>query len=252
MKTWIFLLFSLLFLPGDSAASARKTVFLATTQWEPYVGQNLKNTGFVSEIIAEAFKRVGYGVETAFMPPKRVMKQVETGEYVAGYPAYYSAKRTKRFYYSDPIAHSAVGFYKRKDVEIPYKELRDLAPFKIGVCLGFAYPHAFETADYLQKEVAKNEILNLRKLIEKRIDLFITDRTVARAAISTVVPRGKDALEFMGPPLEIRSLHLILGKHRENKRILKDFNRGLQMMIEDGTMERILKEHGVGRQTADP
>ena len=252
MKTWVFLFFVLLLLPGAPAASARKTISLATTDWEPYVGQNLKNHGFVSEIIAEAFKRVGYGVEYAFMPPKRVMMQVEAGEYVAGYPAYYSAKRTERFYYSDSFAHSTVGFFKRKDVEIPYSNLRDLASFKIGVCLGFAYPHAFETADYLKKEVAKNEILNLRKLIERRIDLFITDRTVAQAAISTAIPEGKDALEFMGPPLEIRSLHLILGKHRENERILKDFNRGLKMIIEDGTRNRIMKKHGVGRQTAEP
>ena len=170
MKILFFLLFVLLLLPGTPAVSARKTVSLATTDWEPYVGQNLKNYGFVSEIIAEAFKRAGYRVEYVFMPPKRVMKLVETGEYVAGYPAYYSAERTDRFFYSDPFAHSAVGFYKRKDVEIPYGNLRDLASFKIGVCLGFAYPHVFETADYLKKEVAKNEILNLRKLIQKRID----------------------------------------------------------------------------------
>jgi len=247
IKPWVFLLLTLtlfLFLCGRPI-SAQKTISLATTEWEPYVGENLNNYGFASEIIAEAFKRVGYGIRYAFMPPRRVMKQVEAGEYDAGYPAYYSDDRAEKLYYSYPFADSAVGFYKRKDTEIPYKALRDLAPFKIGVCLGFAYPREFTTADYLKKEVAINEVLNLRKLVEKRIDLFITDRAAAQAAINASVPEGKDLLEFMEPPLETRKLHLIFGKRKGNELIRKDFNTGLQMIIQEGTVEKILKKHGI-------
>jgi len=247
MKPWVFLLLLLVLSLDGHAVSAQKIVSLATTEWEPYVGKNLNNHGFVSEIIAEAFKRVGYGVRYAFMPPKRVMKQVEAGEYDAGYPAYYSEDRSKRFHYSDPIADSAVGFFKRKDREIHYKTMRDLAPFKIGVCLGFAYPREFTQADYLKKEVARNEVLNLRKLVEKRIDLFITDRAAAQAAINASVPEGKDVLEFMEPPLERRTLHLIFGKRQHNESLRKDFNTGLQMIIQDGTVEKILKKHGMGQ-----
>jgi len=246
LKPWVFLPLLLFSFMGGNAVSAQKTVSLATTDWEPYVGRNLDAYGFVSEIIAEAFRRVGYEVQYAFMPPKRVMQQVEAGEDHAGYPAYYSDDRAERFYYSDPFADSAVGFYKRKDTEIPYKTLRDLAPFKIGVCLGFTYPREFNEADYLKKEVARNEVLNLRKLIEKRIGLFITDRAAAQAAISASVPEGKEVLEFMEPPLETRSLHLIFGKRKHhNEPLCGDFNAGLQMIIQDGTVENILKKHGI-------
>jgi len=247
MKPWVFLLIPLFSFFGVHAVSAQKTVSLATTEWEPYVGKNIKNYGFASEIIAEVFKRAGYEVRYAFMPPRRVMMQVEAGEYDAGYPAYYSDNRASRFYYSDPFAEGALGFYKRKDTEISYKTLRDLAPFKIGVCLGFAYPSEFAAADYLKKEVARNEVLNLRKLIGKRIDLFITDRAAAQAAINASVPEGKGILEFMEPPLEARKLHLIFGKREDNEQKLKDFNTGLQMIIQDGTLEKILKKHGLGQ-----
>jgi polar amino acid transport system substrate-binding protein len=225
--------------------SAEKAVSLATTQWEPYVGENLQEYGFTSEIIKAAFNRMGYHVRLSFMPPKRVMMMVEAGEFDAGYPAYYSDDRAELFDYSAPFAEGAVGFYKRKDTGIRYKTLRDLAPFKIGTCLGFAYPKAFAEAGYLKKETAGNEVLNLRKLMNKRIDLFITDRAAAQAAISRSVPEARDVLEFMDPPLEVRKLHLIFGKQGGNKQKRKDFNTGLQRIMEDGTLGKILKKHGM-------
>ena len=247
MKLRILLIIALISFFDAEADSAQKTVSLATTEWTPYVGKDVKNHGFVSEIIAEAFKRVGYGVNYGFMPPKRVLMEVKSGEYDAGYPAYHSDDRARRFYYSAPIAEGVLGFFKRKDTQIDYKNLHDLAPYKIGVCLGFAYPAEFEAAHYLNKEAAKNETLNLRKLIQRRIDLFITDRAAADAAINTDVPQGKDILEFMLPPLETRKLHLIFAKRKGSKQKLKDFNKGLQMIIQDGTVEDILKKHGISR-----
>lgn len=246
VKRWHLLFLFLFLFSGGPAVSARKSVSLATTEWEPYVGQHLDHYGFASEIIAEAFKRVGYEIRYAFMPPRRVMKQVEAGEYDAGYPAYYADDRAERFYYSEPFAGSAVGFLKRKDTEIDYKTLRDLTSFKIGVCLGFAYPREFTEAHYLKKEVAANEVLNLRKLVGGRIDLFITDRAAAQAAINRHVPEAKGVLEFMEPPIETRNLHLIFGKRQRNEVICKEFNAGLQMIVEDGTVERILKQQGLG------
>lgn len=231
------------------SVSAKPIVSLATTEWGPYVGEKLQDYGFTSEIIKAAFNRMGYEVRFAFMPPKRVMMQVEAGEFDAGYPAYYSDDRGDRFYYSAPFAQSVVGFYKRKDAEIDYDTLRDLTSYKIGTCLGFAYPDEFTEADYLQKEVTRNEALNLRKLLSGRIDLFITDRAAAQAAINRSVPEGKNALEFMAPPLEVQKLHLIFGKHEKNKAMLKDFNTGLQMIIDDGTVEKILKKHGMGHHS---
>jgi len=224
--------------------AAEKTISLATTEWEPYVGRNLKGYGFTSEIIAEAFKRIGYRVRYSFMPPRRIMRDVESGKYDAGYPAYYSEERAKKFDYSDPFAEGPLGYYKRKDTEISYGSLTDLAPYKIGVCLGFAYPKDFEEAEYLKKEVARDEKLNLRKLLNRRIDLFITDKLAAQAAINQGILEGKASLEFMEPPLEVRKLHLIFGKNRGHEQKIRDFNAGLKMIIDDGTAKNIMKRHG--------
>ncbi len=245
MKRWILSVVPLILILVTHAVGGGKVVSLATTEWEPYVGEKLKNYGFTSEIICKAFKRAGYVAKFSFMPPKRVMQAVESGEYDAGYPAYYSTERAGRFDYSDPFAAGPVGFYKRRDRKISYNVLQDLAPYKIGVCLGFAYPKDFEAADYLKKEVAPDEKANLRKLLKGRIDLFLTDKLAAKTAINQFLPEGKAVLEFMEPPLEVRKLHLIFGKKRDNKQKLKAFNGGLKMIIEDGTVGKIMKKHGL-------
>ncbi|MFH1240806.1 MAG: transporter substrate-binding domain-containing protein [Pseudomonadota bacterium] len=244
MKRGIFFMVALTLLFATYAMGADKIVSLATTEWEPYVGEKMKNYGFTSEIIAEAFKRVGYDVIFSFKPPKRVMADVEAGLNDAGYPAYYSDERARRFDYSEPFAEGPLGFYKRKDLRISYTTLRDLAPYKIGVCLGFAYPKEFDGADYLEKEVARDEKANIRKLLRRRIDLFITDKFAAKAAINKFVPEGNAVLEFMEPPLELRKLHLIFGRKEGNKKKMEDFNTGLRMILEDGTVTKIMERHG--------
>ncbi len=244
MKPVIHLIVALVFW-GTAAQAAPKEIFLAAAEWPPYVGEDIRDYGFVSDIIGQAFKRVGYRVRYTFLPPKRVLKEVNAGAFDAGYPAYYSKERARNFLYSLPVAEGEMGFFKRKKMPISFRTLKDLAPYKIGVCLGFSYPSEFEAASFLEKEVAQNETLNLRKLIQGRIDLFITDRAAALAAINRSIPEGADTLEFMAPPLEARKLYLIFEKNKRNEQKRNDFNRGLQMIMADGTVQKIMKKHGI-------
>ena len=97
MKHFVYFIMSLILLLPAHSMGADRVVSLATTEWEPYVGERLANYGFTSESIIEAFKRVGYKVTFNFKPPKRVMAEVESGVYDAGYLAYYSDERARRF-----------------------------------------------------------------------------------------------------------------------------------------------------------
>jgi polar amino acid transport system substrate-binding protein len=54
-----------------------------------------------------------------------------------------------------------------------------------------------------------------------------------------------DELEFIEPPLEIKVLYIAFSKKAANyKQKLKDFNIGLEQIKEDGTMYRIISDHG--------
>ena len=64
-------------------ASAEEIVSIATLEYHPWTGKNLKFDGFVNHVITEAFRRKGYSVEFTYLPWKRGVIETKSGEYAA-------------------------------------------------------------------------------------------------------------------------------------------------------------------------
>lgn len=233
-------------IPATSTPASEKLIRLATLEWSPYVSEELENYGFAAEIVAAAFTRMGYEVQFDFMPWARVLQEVEQGRYDGGFPAYYSEERTKTYLLTDAFTEGPIGFYKRADSDITYQTLEDLIPYKIGIILGYVNTPEFDAADYLQKEAAENEEQNLRKLLLGRLDLVVIDKFVAASIIAESIPEAKDNLVFLNPPLEVKTLHVVLSRNTENaEQKLADFNEGLRQIMADGTITQIMEKHGM-------
>lgn len=225
---------------------ASKVISLATTEWPPYVSQKLANNGFASEIITKAFTRVGYTVELSFMPWKRALGKVEAGHYDAAYPAYYSEERARIYALSKPFSVGPIGFYKRKDRDIPYQTLRDLQPYRIGVVRGYVNTPEFDAEAFFEKDLADNDEQNLRKLLKGRVDLIVIDKLTAQYLLNTALPEGERHLEFLNPPLAEKLIHVLFSRQtKDYEKIRNDFHRGLQQIVEDGMMQQILEKHGL-------
>ncbi len=229
-------------IPGEAA---EKTLRVATLEWEPYVGNELKDGGFTADIVTTVFQQAGYTVHIDFMPWARVLSLVKHGKYDGGFPAYYSEERAKTYAMSDPFAQGPLVFYTLKSSDIPYTGLEDLKPYKIGIVRGYVNTPEFDEADYLKKDVADNDAQNLKKLLYNRIDLIVIDKLTAQHIINTTMPERGDELKAMEPPLEEKSLHLLLSREKEGyEHILADFNQALEQLQADGTIKAILKKHG--------
>jgi polar amino acid transport system substrate-binding protein len=223
---------------------AERVVSLAVAEWPPYVSHDLEAYGFTSEIVAEAFTRVGYTVKTSFMPWKRALHKVAEGAYDATYPAYYSEERTQLYAMSKPFFTAPMGFYKRKESPIAYQTLQDLQPYTIGIVRAYVNTAEFDAAAYLKKDIADDDEQNLKKLLKGRVDLIIIDKFTAQHILNTRMPEGKALLEFLEPPLDMKSFHLLVSRNiKDSEQTLHDFHRGLQEIVADGTISRILKKH---------
>ncbi len=147
-----------------------------------------------------------------------------------------------------------MGLYKRKDTGGSYSispqkdqtaALRGLEGYTFGVVRGYINTAEFDMANFLVKEEANSDTINLKKLYNRRIHFIVIDKHVAEHLIETNFPWYKQELEFMSPPLENRSLHIANSKQAHNyKKKLNAFNRGLQQIKEDGTLDRIIRSHG--------
>lgn len=230
---------------SQAFAQEENTVVLATDPWPPYYGPDLNDGGYFTDIVTEAFKRVGYTCEVKFVPWKRALERAQRGSYDGILGAFYAESRTRDFAYSEPISESHLAFFSKKGRGIRYQTLQDLSQYSIGVIRGYSYSEEFEAATELRTEEVNRVEQNIEKVLANRIDLFIDSQEVVSYLLNTTLSDQKDQLEMLTPPYKTNTLYVLISKKNpQHQRIVNDLNRGLQMLKEDGTYDAILKEHG--------
>jgi len=228
----------------SSTLAADRTLNIAATEFPPYYGKDLENNGFLTEIIREAFERVGYDIEIAFLPWKRAMEGTKQGKYDGLYSVWRRPEREEWSVFSDALPANELGFYKQKSKNITFESFEDLKPYTIGVVRGYALPPGFEEAG-LKTVLANNDEINLRKLHLGRLDLVLIDRIMGKYIIDSKLPEAASELEWLDPPVHIDIQHLVISKKiTDHNVILEDFNRGLAAMKADGTLKAIMAKNG--------
>ena len=244
MKKYIslFLLLLILALPKNSFA---EKIRLVSLDWEPYVGSNLKDHGYVGEIIKKSFKNQGMEVEITYLPWARVISVARSGEYDGYFPEYFSPELKKEFKISNAFPGGPLVFLKKKKLHVTYEKLEDLKPFKIGVVRGYINTEEFDKADYLIKDAVKDDFTNLKKLATGRIDLMVVDKFVGYHLINLQMQSSINLFEVLEPPLEKKDLYLCISlKAKQYAKKLNAFNIGLEELRKKGEIEKILKKHG--------
>lgn len=203
----------------------------------------MKNNGPVTEIIVEAYKKVGYVVQVSFFPWQRGELYARVGKYDGMFPPWHTKERETYFVFSDPLFPNEIGFYKRKEMNITFKKYEDLKEYDIGICRGYANPDGFDAAGLKTQEVA-SDVINLKKLAHGRIDLALIDKKLARFFIRTELPQYSDDLEWIEPSLEFKMQYLCVSRRTLDwQKKLDDFNRGLKLLRESGEFEKIILKH---------
>jgi polar amino acid transport system substrate-binding protein len=234
---------------GIHTVFAGESITLNTLEWEPYIGQKLKNQGYVAEVVKEAFKRSGYDLEIKFRPWKRAVMESQKGTVDGYFPEYYSEEVTTHAIFSEPFPGGPVGFFAVKGTTIIYDgNLETLKPYKIGVVRGYVNSEKFDAATFLRKEEVVDDITNIKKLIMGRIALCVADKFVGLYLYEQLEEdmKSKNNIVFLDPPLDLKDLYVCISKTtKKNPESIKNaFNTGLISMKADGTLDKILKSHG--------
>jgi polar amino acid transport system substrate-binding protein len=228
-----------------SNVQAENRVKLNTLDWEPYIGRELPGSGFVAAIVNEAYAASGYTVELEFMPWVRAKAMARDGRSDGCMPEYYLTEDTIDFLISDPFPGGPLVFFKRKVDTIVSTGLEDLRSLKIGVVRGYVNTAEFDSADYLNKEEANDDIINLRKLVGGRLDLIVIDKFVGLYLLKKEMPDKVDDIEVVVPTLEEKTLHVLISRKAPDAEAkMKAFNDGLQKLKESGRLDALLKSNG--------
>lgn len=243
----------------SATAADRLQVKLATLEWPPYVGAALPGQGYAAEVIRTACARRNVDVQFDLMPWARALMLGLRGEYAGVMPEYRNAQREAEFAFSASFPGGPVGLFKRRADTIAYAvdpghdldgALRSIAQYRIGIVRDYVNNATFDRADYLKREEAANDNVNLRKLVHGRIDLVFIDRWVAEYHLQRD-PLLRDAqLEMLQPPIEEPALHIAWSRQSAAAEAARPAcDEGLAELLHDGTIEQLRQRHGL---TATP
>jgi polar amino acid transport system substrate-binding protein len=225
--------------------NAAEKITLSTLDWEPYIGKEIKNNGYVAVLVKEAFRRGGLEADFQFDRWSRVVGLAKSGQVDGYFPEYFSESVKAYAVFSDPFPGGPIGFFKLKRKDISFNRLEDLKGLKIGTVKGYVNTKEFDAADYLNKDAVKDDLTNFKKLAAGRLDLVVADKFVGLNLIKKHMPDKAGQIEFMAKFLEEKDLFVCISNKVANADAkVQAFNAGLKQMKADGTIDKILTEYG--------
>ncbi len=241
----ISILIFCLFILYESTHAIDKKVIIATSEYLPYYGEKMKNKGFITEVVIEAFRRGGFEAQIDFYPWKRALVTTKNGNNDAIYSIWKNKEREKWFLFSSPLLENELVFYKKKNRKLILSGYNDLGKYRIGTVRGYKYPDISSKIEKFHKIEAVDDYKNLFNLTRDLIDIIIIDKIQAKYIIKEHLPSFSDKLIPASPVIDTVNQYLAVSKKAENTfLILNAFNMGLKTMKKDGTFKKIKKLHG--------
>lgn len=229
-------------------SAVTQQVILSNGEWPPFTSQHLTQQGFISEIVRQAFALQGYQVQYHFLPWARAYRYAKSGQ-VDGTVAWTKTPhRLKTMLFSEPVFNHTYVFFYRADEHFDWQELSDLRDIRIGGSEGYSYGNEFDQVvqrGELQVDYVSSDILNLKKLHAKRIDLFPSDIQVGYYLIHQLFsPLEAKQFTHHQRAIERIETHVLFSKVdlTRGKQLQAAFNKGLQQLRSNGTYQKLIEQ----------
>ncbi len=230
--------------PADLQAG--ELVVGTSTGYPPYYFvEDGKLKGVCVAVINQTAQLLGMQVIYKQYPWKRMLEYGKTGEVDAIMPLFKTAAREQFLVFPDiEIALEENNFFTRKSSGIKFTgALQDLAGHPIGIVLDYSYGEAFDTADYLEKIVTKND-LNLMQMFKfKRFTTGLGNRQVVRYFARKT--GGIEDLVFLEPPITKAPLYIAFSKAKGHEKLAAAFSKALGKFKNTRAYQKVLTAYGV-------
>ncbi|MDE1464957.1 substrate-binding periplasmic protein [Spartinivicinus poritis] len=227
------------------AANANETVRLSNGEWPPFMSEHYKHYGAASDIVTQAFKLQGIEVQYGFFLWDKSLKLAQTGQWDGSLIWTWNEEREKLFLYSNPVITLRTVFFHRVDTVFDWKDWNDLQGKTVGATKGYYYGEDFkkaEEAGIISVIRQPTDIANFKKLLLRKIDLFVIDTEIGYEILNVRFPVGIKNLITNHPlPARETSFHLLISrKINRGTDLISAFNTGLKELKKNGMYEQIL------------
>lgn len=244
MKKLLSAIITIFFICSHSFAS-EKVVNVVGAEFPPYSGEYLDENGLVPLLMKKALELSGYKVVFEMRPFARALHETRLGKAHAVAPIYKTKEREEYLAFSESFDDSRTVLIKLKSLNVSYNKLEDLKPYRIGLIFNTSTTPELDSADFLEKDTVYTYAQNIRKLLNKRVDLVVGNERVILYHLDRFFTEDEyKQIEIMEPALQIQSNHVGFSKQVPNYlKLMEDFNQGIRRMKSDGTYDEILNKY---------
>ena len=229
---------------GSALAETPIVIKAVVDEWAPFGGEELPNRGISLDVMTAVLTRAGYQVEAEIVPWERALNGIKNGHYDVIGNLFPEQSMAPYMVFSDPFYETQVQFIKHKGNNATYSDLDSLKPYSIAVGEGYFYEENFDQANHLDKQVVTTVVQGVRMVANGRVDLTLDSVDVLNYVIHVQEPSLLERVELLPKPLAYQQVHMGIRKGLEGRdQLVADFNRVLNEMRDDGSLEEILKKH---------
>ncbi|WP_169741278.1 substrate-binding periplasmic protein [Andreprevotia chitinilytica] len=213
---------------------------LATGEFIPYVSASLRAKGISSEIVTEAFRRMGRPAALTFLPWRRAYEESKRGDFEGSFPWARNAERELDFLYSDPLIVDHIAIFVARDS--PVKHQADLTGRVACIPAGWdlVQSQALITQASLRLERPPDLPNCMLMLRAGRVDLVPVNEMAGWDTARLALGRA-DVVRTLPEVVGTDTTYLIAPRSRpESVALIAAFNKALQSMHADGSYQRIL------------
>ncbi len=245
-----FIILATLIVSSICFAADRKTVTLTNGEWEPFLSEKYKSHGVASVIVKEAFKLQDIDTKYKFYPWKRAMDNAKMGLQDGSVIWSKNKERERDFLFSKkPILtmDSVVFHLKSSDFKWEGK-INIFKKYKLGTTGGYQSGEELDKAikeGEIEVDIATTDLTNFKKLLVKRIDVFICDKRVGLTLINKYFSKSdQNKITFSKKPFISFAFFLIM--NRKKTELIKEFNIGFDKLIKYGRYNEIMDAFSKG------
>ncbi len=233
----------LFFLSRAEAEQIKGQIVIGAPESKPFAGEVLPSGGFYPELIKEIFHRMKYDVKISFLPFKRIIMMLEDGTLAGSALISYQKDRTRFLIYPENALYvdkiKIFGLKTGKTLE-KFAGLESLRSSVVGTFRGGFVEQKLSVIGVKYEAVDAHE-QNIGKLLLGRIDFIICPEMTLQYLLKHQFSADEQAAVVgYDPPYTLDKHYVAFSKAFPGaSEISKDFTRGLHLIQEDGTFDKI-------------
>ncbi len=223
------------------------TIKLVTFEYPPYeYTENGEVKGMAVDIVREAFSLMNHAVSIEVLPWTRCQVLFERGE-VDGIFTFFQNEERQAFalFSREIVVTQTIALWVLKDSKIEFNgDLTRLQSYNFGITPKTSYGERFDTAikyGLLHTEAAASIESNIRKLVNGRIDIWVSNRDGALHELKRLGLSGQ--VRELKHPIQVVPAFVGFSRLRKHAALRDAFDQAVATLKQTGAYDAILRKY---------